>query len=444
MVRASDQERFGLNAGRERPAFEPKNIRCKGCGVGLTVKNEHSEMVVCEYCGSRLDVSTEEQTVLGKNPERNVPFPLRLGDSFYHRATRYEVLARMAFIEDDDPSDMTREYLLFNPRLGTLWLGEYLGQYSLTSNSHVFPKKDPFGVTRGDVIDTHDGGEWVAEGSGTYELYYVDGALPWIASIGDRIDYAEFVDKSGSGRVYEAQRIENEVEYGAGRRFPLSVVRRATKRAELGKETVSPQAGEDAATKRQWYLRLMLVALACFVTNGALAAFCYTRGTQVLGQRLPASDVTKGVITDPFWVSGNGAVQKIVFYAPVDNAWMELDAQVVRDEDMVVQTYETGISYYHGSEGGESWSEGSRSRSFLVMIPEPGNYRVHVQAVSAHGNENRTEKSNHDLTVRVYDKAQRWTPFAVAAGVCFILLLITGSSWSKWRKGDDEDDEDDA
>lgn len=440
MVTAVDQDRFGLGAGRARPPYQPKNIRCKGCGAGLTVKNEHSEMVVCDYCSSRLDVSVQEQTVLGKNPDRNVAFPLKLGDSFYHRATRFEVLARMAFIEDGDTSDMTREYLLFNPRMGTLWLGEYQGQYSLTSDCHALPKKDPFGVAKGDVIETHDGNAWVAEGVGTYALYYVDGALPWIASVGDRVDYAEFVEKTGSGRIYEAQRIESEVEYGSGRRLPLSMVRRATKKAVLGKETVSTAAGPDAATIRKWYLRLTVVALVCLLINGALTAFCYTRGAKVLGQSFPAAAVTDGVVSDPFWLSGGGSIQKIVFEAPLDNAWMELQAQVVRDEDLVVQAYETGISYYHGTDGGESWSEGSRSKSYMVIVPQAGNYRVHVQAVSARGNANETEAALHDLTVRVYDKAQPWTPFAVAAGVCFVLLMLTFSSWSKWRKGDDDDD----
>lgn len=443
MVTGVDQERFRLNAGRERPAYQPKNIRCGGCGAGLTVKNEHSEMVVCDYCGSRMDISAEAQTVLGKNPDRNVPFPLRIGDSFFHRATRYEVLARMAFIEDGDTSDMTREYLLFNPRMGTLWLGEYEGAYSLTGNCHVTPKKDPFTAAKGDVIDTHDGGEWVCEGTGTYELYYVDGALPWIAAAGDRVDYAEFVDKSGGGRIYEAQRIENEVEYGEGRRLPLSMVRRATKKAELGKETVAVYHGPDAAVMRKWYMRLMMIAAVCLVINGALAAVCYTRGVKVLGQRFPAAEVTEGIITSPFPVSGGDSIVKIAFSAPLDNAWMELEAQVVRDGDLVVQTYETGISYYHGSEGGESWSEGSRDKSYYIRIPEPGSYRIHVAAVSAFGNTNQATASRHDLTIRVYDKAQPWMPFAVAAGICLVMLLITFSSWSKWRKGDDDEDEDD-
>jgi len=206
-----DADRFRLNSGRKRPPYQPKNIKCGSCGAGLTVKAEQSRMVVCEYCSSRLDVSSSEQTVLGKGLENKPYFPLELGDLFHHKATRFEVISRMAFIEDNDISEMTKEYLLYNPLRGTMWLGEYEGHYSISYPSHVMPATDPFDVSRGDVIKTHDGSQWVAEGKGTYELHYVDGALPWIAKVGDRIRYAEFADKSGSGKRYEAQRIGNEV-----------------------------------------------------------------------------------------------------------------------------------------------------------------------------------------------------------------------------------------
>ena len=216
-----EAERFKLSSGRSRPAYKPQNIKCGSCGAGLTVKDEQSQMVVCEYCGSQLDVSAVEQTVLGKGVGHKPYFPLELGDSFHHKATRFEVISRMAFIEDNDISEMTKEYLLYNPRRGAMWLGEYGGHYSVSYPSHIMPTKDPFNVGRGDVIKTHDGNRWVAEGKGTYTLHYVDGALPWIARIGDRIQYAEFTEKSGSGKRYEAQRIGSEIEYGTGRAMAL-------------------------------------------------------------------------------------------------------------------------------------------------------------------------------------------------------------------------------
>ena len=108
-----ESERFKLSSGRERPEYKPQNIKCASCGAGLTVKDEQSQMVVCEYCGSQLDVSATEQTVLGKGLANKPYFPLELGDSFHYKATRFEVISRMAFIEDNDISEMTKEYLLY-------------------------------------------------------------------------------------------------------------------------------------------------------------------------------------------------------------------------------------------------------------------------------------------------------------------------------------------
>ena len=141
-----DVDRNSLSGGRQRPKYQPRNIRCKGCGAGLTIKNERSELVVCDYCGSHLDVTQDEQKVLGKGGAQKFSFSLALGDSFRYQAARYEIIARLAYDEDftGDDSDLTREYLLYNPRKGSLWLGEYQHQYSLSSASHVMPKGDPF------------------------------------------------------------------------------------------------------------------------------------------------------------------------------------------------------------------------------------------------------------------------------------------------------------
>ena len=85
MVTAADKARFALNKGRPRPAYQPKAIRCAHCGAGLTQKDERSELIVCDYCGSRLDVSREEMAVLGQGGGKDVDFAVKVGDSFRYR-----------------------------------------------------------------------------------------------------------------------------------------------------------------------------------------------------------------------------------------------------------------------------------------------------------------------------------------------------------------------
>lgn len=432
-----DAQRFRLSSGRERPAYKPQNIKCGSCGAGLTVKDEQSQMVVCEYCGNQLDVSTTEQTVLGKGMANKPYFPLALGDSFHHKATRFEVISRMAYIEDNDVSEMTKEYLLYNPRRGTMWLAEYGGHYSISYPSHVMPVKDPFDVGRGDVIKTHDGTQWVTEGKGMYELHYVDGALPWVAKTGDRVQYAEFAEKSGSNRRYEAQRIGSQIEFGMGRAMALESVQRATRKPELGKETIS-KPFEDTAKKRKAYLQVMVIALVVAILNGLLSYYCYRSGTVVLNQSFVPEQLTEGVLTQSFNVQGNGKVTKITVSAPLSNAWMALEAAIVRADGMAVHTYEQNIEYYHGRSGGENWSEGSRSGSLLVKIPDPGPYSLFVQAVSARGNASRATKALHGARVEVRDRALPGGKFAFAGGLCLAIFMLTAFLYAKWKE-DDED-----
>lgn len=46
------------------------------------------------------------------------------------------------------------------------------------------------------------------------------------------------------------------------------------------------------------------------------------------------------------------------------------------DAEEVIAADDLGIEYYHGTEDGESWSEGSRSESIYWKIPEAGRYRL--------------------------------------------------------------------
>ena len=136
----------------------------------------------------------------------------------------------------------------------------------------------------------------------------------------------------------------------------------------------------------------------------------------------------------PFSVSGKGKITKISVTAPLDNAWMSLEAAIIRSDGLAVHMYEESLEYY----GGKGWSEGSRSSSVLIKIPDPGKYRLFVQAVSAPGNVSRATRALHSLKVEVKDKALPWFKFAIAGGICLALLILTGAPELNWKE-DDED-----
>jgi len=433
-----DKERFKLNQGRERPAYTPENIHCPGCGAGLTLKDEQSQLVVCEFCGSHLDVSEEEKTVLGKGPEQKWEFPLKLGDSFQYKGSRFEIIARMAFIEDNDVSELTREYLLYNPRRGAMWLDEYGGNYSRSTDTHVMPTSDPFTKQRGSVLETYDGKKWVAVETGWYQLAYVDGALPWIAKVGDRIQYAEFSEKGGSEMQYDVQRIGNEIEYGSGQALTLEMVRRATGKPDLGAGVVRKKR-VDVAKTRKGFMILAIIALLALAINGILALYCLTRGKTVLDQMFSAEQLTTETLSKPFTVSAAGNVIKITAGAyQLNNAWMAVDLAVVKGDETVIHVFDSDIQYYHGVEGGESWSEGSRDETSYIEIPEAGAYRLLLHAVSAHGETASATSALHQLRVQVEDDVLMPHFYVAFCIIAIVILIFTMVMYKQWKSENDD------
>jgi hypothetical protein len=449
---AMDNDRYRIDKIRPRPPYTPKNIKCASCGAGLTQKDEHSELIVCNYCGSHLDVSGTEEKILSKGQAAPIAFPLAVGDSFHYKSTRFEIIARMGFIEEGEYDDPTRQYLLYNPRMGTMWLDEYNGQYSISTDTHVMPNGDAFSKHRGDSLSTYDGRKWVAEGRGTYALVFVDGALPWIARVGDTIDYAEFAVADGSGDQYEVQKIAGEIEYGTGKALPLSVVRSATRKPDLGQDG-SPGARPrrrtdarlpaDAAVTRRRYRYAMLLAAAFLLINAGLMLYCMRAGRPVLYQGVGAQELSDGLLSQPFTIRKPDSTIKITATSSprLDNEWMFIDYRLVRSDEKMIHDFTQSIEYYHGYEGGERWSEGGQSRSVYLKIPETGTYRLFLEGVSARGNARAADKSTHGASLRIKEGVKKPTYFIASTIGSGIVLAIILSSYTMWKKGD-EDEED--
>lgn len=65
--------------------------------------------------------------------------------------------------------------------------------------------------------------------------------------------------------------------------------------------------------------------------------------------------------------------------APVNNSWVEADFTLVNSTTGKEYSLEQGVEYYYGYDGGESWTEGSRSETaFFTGIPA-GNYVMQIQ-----------------------------------------------------------------
>lgn len=435
----SSSDRFAPGAGRERPQHQPTTIGCASCGATLSIQDERAALVVCSYCGSHLELDQNQLKVIGAGPDREWQFSFELGADFRWRGVRYEVVARMALTEEaGDPP--TLQYLLYHPAQGSFWLAEYQGNWDLSEPTHVMPKTGPFALATGDVLQTHDGGRWLAVESGVTRLAYVDGTLPWVAKIGDMTHYAELVAADGSGETYEVEASGDELEYGRGRLLSVAEVRSASGRQDLPPPVVPRQ---DVVGRKRMFRRMLAIAALAVVVNGLLFLVAAAKGHTVLDQRFSADEITGEVLSQPFQLAKPDVPLKIELQCPrLDNAWMAADVAVVQGEDDVVAVEDADISYYHGVEGGESWSEGSRTSDVYLRVPTTGPHRLLLHAVSGMGETETASASHHELRVRVIAGAARPVFPGVVAGLAGICLLITAAAYQKWRKGDDDEEDD--
>ena len=98
-----------------------------------------------------------------------------------------------------------------------------------------------------------------------------------------------------------------------------------------------------------------------------------------------------------------------------DNAWAWYDISVLKGEQPIA-ALSKGISYYHGYEGGESWSEGSQSARAYFTLAEPGNYRFHVEGTGGTG-ENGNQPQASGVTFELFEDV-------IVSRYFFILALI--------------------
>lgn len=416
-----------------RPAHEPLALRCPVCAAPLRVADERAQLVVCGSCDSHLELSgplRDTLDVLSGKSARKVGYALDLGQDARWRGARYEVVARTCWTEEGSMAYATRTYVLYHPRRPLLYLSEYDDAWDVSWKVHVMPRQPPRSLRAGSGLQTHDGKKWTVAEVVQRTLVHVDGCLPWVAEVGRTVTAWEC---TGSGDVtYEIEAQEGEIEYHRGRQLSRAEVRRLLPGADVA--VARPQLAPALAMRQA---QMMLVAgIVGAVMHGVLAGWASSAGDLVFAEGFSADQLTGEVTSSPFELSGDGLVRLRLTSADLDNAWMSVNVALVQDDDIVVHVTDSDLSYYHGVEGGESWSEGSRDADILLGGVQPGPYRLHLGAVSNTGESESANRAQHSLRASVRDRAHPATPALFGFALCVGLSLL-GFAWAKKLKEDE-------
>lgn len=422
---------------------EGRNIKCPNCAASITLAaGREVKTVVCDYCGAQNELEGAEARVLGVNPQGFDPaFLFEIGEAGSFGGERYEVSGRMLYV--DLEGYPTREYLLWNAAKGYLWLAEENGHYILFRPTQQAPAANVFVLSAKQKVSAGPTTFQFYE-QGTVRLAYVDGALPWKATVGEPFQYADLI---APPQMLSVEADGPEVEYFYGQYLKAAEVWTAFGKSDkpppsYGVHPAQPFERGPVAKA------LMVLGLVFALLNLGLVFWSLGSNGKLIFERAFAADEYLGeALSAPFEV-GSAKVLALRIQAPLRDSWLALDAALVDAKEQVVEEMSCDISYYSGVEDGESWSEGASDQTAYFKAPAPGQYKLILKASGGSGLSGPCLRE--PLTVSLYQGPVLTRYFLVAFGLTFIFpffgflrrRIFESRRWAP-VVGDDDDDSDD-
>lgn len=455
-------ERSGGGGRRERvvkQAGRSLSIRCDSCGGGVELPDDNQTSCECPHCGNRIELAAEhgdcescgeslpiyggEAAGMLTCPGCGTPHgfegeglvalaeaqkvqrprvPFKLGDKASFDGLDYRLIGHLRLEERDGGVYITDEFLLFNSKRGYRWLTMEAGHFNLQMPLQRQPKTNPKSVKRKGTV---------AAGPESYKMFergrmqttFVDGELPWVAAVGDKLGY---MDAIRPPFMLCAEWSENELEWSKCRYLQPREVAAAFKKPLSAMPRRRGIAANQPYQQRAWIrdsgriapffaLAMLVLMIWAGMKSGDLAG-----GTMVTGAQYQDE-----FLTEAFEIKQAGSLCRIDFHAPVDNSWVYLDGAVVDEQDRVTHDFSAEMSYYHGYSGGESWSEGSRHDSAVMLFEEPGSYRLLLKGQAGVGNSGTIPSSRgQTVSIKIYEGAVLMRFFALLMTLAVIWCLI--------------------
>lgn len=380
-----------------------KTFSCPNCGGTIGIRAVGvSVSAVCQNCGSVIDVANDELRLINKALEHTKKdLLLPLGARGELVGVEWEVIG---YMERGDEANTYQwsEYLLFNPWQGFRFLVESAGNWSFVK------------MLRREIEDaTYDGTTYKLFFRDDVVVKYVIGEFYWRVAVGEKTNVADYI---APPYVLSAERSDQDLLWSQGIYADADTIQDA-----FGIDSEWPEPSDIAPNEPGIFgqsganaITLLILALGCLIGFQVLAVT--SAKNQVLFDRTvqTTSAQAETEVTDPLDVPDRTGNLEIKVYSPVDNDWLEVDAEFVnQDTEERYDAVET-IEYYHGYDSDGAWSEGGQIASDVLSAIPGGKYRLFLTADAGAFTTNRP--SQYRLTV-VRDVAM-WSNFWTA----FVLL----------------------
>ena len=354
----------------QKPAGPVKALQCPKCGGAITLHDKAVQSVACPSCLSVLEADNESLRILAEAAAATRIEPLiALGSTGKFVGKDWTVIGfQQRAITTDGIDYPWQEYLLHHPNEGFRWLVEAEGHWNWVS-----PVSKPPRYQVGLPSLTHGGEQYRRYSAGSAETRYVIGEFTWKVSVGETWEIIDFV---APPRLLSRESSHNETSWSISEYLPPEEVAAAFRLKTalpaplgIGANQPNPRHENHRRVCRNFWKLLALAVLAQALW------FFVLGGRTLLDQRLvfsPGND--EPATTQSFQLDSAARNLVLRHDTDLDNNWLGLNLTLVDKNSGRAWEAQSDVAYWHGSDGGESWSEGDRARELVFRDLPPGTY----------------------------------------------------------------------
>ncbi|HXM35653.1 MAG TPA: DUF4178 domain-containing protein, partial [Pyrinomonadaceae bacterium] len=388
-ARAPEREAKHTTAGQ---------LSCPNCGGPLELRApDKSERVTCPNCTSLLDIHQGELKFFQALKPGPFQPAIPLGAVGEFGEGKLTIIGFVTRSVTFDQAYYWFEYLLYNPQIGFRWLVQSDDQWS-------YVKSVPLGeVSEGFKVATYQGKEFKIFQDATATVQYVTGEFYWKVTGGEQaraIDYLrppemlslelstvvphEVYESFGKTTInwsYTPDKTSatGEINCSLGIFLSPAEVEKAFGISGLRRPSlVAPnQPNPHKGVGKHW------LAFAALIIVLGLVFGLTTNRQQVLQQSyqfqaLTNPDGTQSIFSDPFTLQGRKNIM-VSATSNVDNTWVYFEGDLINQDTGLVQPFSMPVEYYHGVDDGESWSEGSQTKTVYLSALPAGTYTLRLE-----------------------------------------------------------------
>jgi hypothetical protein len=357
------------------PNIQAKAFQCPSCGAPIQLHSGAIETVACLGCGTVLDIENEQLKIIAQAEAASRVQPrLPLGSKGKLQGVEWAIIGYLKRQTRFEGVTYTwSEYLLFQMEAGFAWLTEDQGHWNFVRTLSNVPPS-----LRSQTRFRWNDREFRLFNRGRATVSYVLGEFYWRVRVGESCATADYV--SGN-LMLSRETSDKETTWSQGEYLEPDEVWSAfhatvpqPKRG--GVYGNQPNPWEQSHTK-VFRLFWLLFVLATVVQIGLMLRPSATLLNQTL---MYAPGNEEAVTSEVFQLKGGARTLSVAHQTGLENNWLTLATTLV-DKDSG-QTWQGAqeLSYYHGVDGGESWSEGSNNDEIVFKDIPAGNYYMAVEA----------------------------------------------------------------